>query len=110
MLAEIIPELNETIGFEQKNKWHIFDVLTHTSVAIDSVKEDLTLKLTMLFHDLGKPECFFVDEKGVGHFYGHPEKSEIIAKKRLKELRCSNQMLNDVCTLVKWHDIPVEPT
>ena len=27
----------------------------------------------MLFHDIGKPRCFTVDEKGIGHFKGHEE-------------------------------------
>ena len=35
--------------------------------------EKLIVFLSALFHDIGKPEKFFTDDEGIGHFYGHPE-------------------------------------
>ena len=39
----------------------------------------------MLFHDIGKPRCFTVDEKGIGHFKGHEEISAEMAKTGVPE-------------------------
>jgi len=64
----------------------------------------------MLLHDIAKPKSFFTDKKGVGHFYGHPERGADMARVILKRLKFDNATLEDVCALVKYHDIPVEPT
>ena len=48
---------------------------------IFEVKEkDLPLRLAALFHDIAKPNCYSIDEKGVGHFYEHPEISSEITE------------------------------
>jgi tRNA nucleotidyltransferase (CCA-adding enzyme) len=57
----------------------------------------------MLLHDLGKPECY-TNTNGEGHFYDHAKASERIAKKVLKRLKLSNEMISTVTTLVRYHD------
>ena len=54
IIGQIIPEIKPTIGFEQHNKHHVYDVYTHTAVAVGSIDPDPTLRLTMLLHDIGK--------------------------------------------------------
>ena len=109
VLAVIIPEIMPLKGFDQKNYHHIYDVLTHTAVAVESSPPVPQLRLAALLHDFGKPETFTTDEKGVGHFYGHGEASYKIAKKILKRLKVSNDDMNLVTTLVKYHDTFIEP-
>ena len=70
-IFSIIPELKNTKGFNQNNLWHIYDVYEHILHVIDGVPGDLTLRLVALFHDIGKPFTYTVDENNVGHFYNH---------------------------------------
>ena len=58
----------------------------------------------MLCHDMGKPAAFFVDEKGIGHFYGHAAISVNIARGILERLKVSPTFADQVCLLVKLHD------
>lgn len=75
-----------------------------------SEKQRAMLCLTMLFHDMGKAETKTVDEKGIGHFYGHQAASEKIAGKRLRALTYDNETVKTVKALVKFHDIPFGDT
>lgn len=108
VLAEIIPEIKAMNGFEQHNFHHVYDVLTHTAVVVESTPPLLQLRLAALFHDVAKPCCFSLDEKGVGHFYGHASISAEIVEKRLTELRCDNKTKEAVVKLIKAHDAPIE--
>ena len=93
----IVPQSNWTTdddyimslmkGFDQKNQHHIYDVLTHTSKVIENVPPVYPLKAAALFHDIGKPKTFTVDEKGTGHFYGHNKVSARITNEILTKLK-----------------------
>ena len=102
----VIPELADCYKFEQKSSWHSFDVYTHIVKATAVVKNTAELKFTALLHDVEKPRTFFM-KNGEGHFYGHAEQSAETAKKTLKRLKAPNVFINDVYTLVKYHDIPI---
>ena len=108
ILGEFIPEINAMKGFEQHNFHHIYDVLTHTAVVVENTPPLLHLRLAALFHDIGKPSCFSLDENGTGHFYSHASKSALIAERCLNELRCDNKTRDAVIRLVKLHDTPIE--
>lgn len=103
----IIPEINPMVGFSQCNPYHIYDVWEHTIVAIDHSEKDLIVRLALLFHDMGKPECFTQDENG-GHFYKHSVVSERICRNRLTALKFDNNTINQVCELVLYHDFDVK--
>ena len=109
VLEVILPEIGGMKGFDQKNSWHIYDILTHTAVAVENAPLSPALKLSALLHDCGKVECFSVDEGGVGHFYGHPEASYEKAKTALKRLKFDNDTISTVLTLIKYHDAPLSP-
>ncbi len=100
----IIPELAPTLGFEQHNPHHCYDVWTHTAHAVQATPADSTLRLAMLLHDVAKPACFSMDEHGKGHFYGHPKRGAAMARDILNRLRCDNATLSAVVTYVNEHD------
>ena len=108
VLGEIIPEIKKMHGFEQFNKYHIYTVLEHTAVAVDSIEPVPHLRLAMLLHDMGKIKTFTRDENGVGHFYGHNSVSAQIAKEFLNKYRYDNATKEKVIELVKLHDTPIE--
>ena len=78
---------------------------------LSEIKEkDLELRLAALFHDIAKPNCYSVDEKGVGHFYEHPEKSAEMTEMIMKDLKYSNEEISNVVTLIKNHDNQLSST
>lgn len=109
ILAVALPEIKAMKGFEQRNFHHIYDVLNHTAKVVDSVYPAVHLRLAALFHDCGKPDCFSLDEDGVGHFYSHASISARKADEALLRLRCDNATREKVVKLVKIHDSPIEP-
>jgi tRNA nucleotidyltransferase (CCA-adding enzyme) len=109
LMQYICPEFLDTLLFNQCNKYHIYDIGEHIIKSVSNIIEnDLILKLTMFFHDIGKPQCFTKDENGIGHFYGHSEISAQIAGNTMKKLKYDNDMITTVCLLVKYHDYDPE--
>lgn len=105
ILEEIIPEWKETRGFDQKNIHHIYTIDEHILKSIDNTKEDLITRLAVLFHDIGKPKCYTFGEDKQGHFYKHEKFSVEIALDRLKKLKYSNQEIERICKLIKYHSL-----
>lgn len=104
VFAVFIPEIKAMFNFEQHNFHHIYDVWGHTVKALESAPNDLIIKLSVLFHDIGKPSVFFKDENGVGHFYGHAKVSADMTDKILKRLRFDNNIRKSVHELIYYHD------
>ena len=100
----IIPSLSDTIDFDQKNKYHLNDVYTHSAYVVSYCKNDYITRVAALLHDVGKPNCFTIDESGYGHFYGHPLESYHLAKDVLKDLKFSNKEIEEILFLVRYHD------
>ena len=51
----------------QETKYHRYDVGEHTVQAVCNVPPDKVLRLTMLLHDVAKPEMKTVDADGTAH-------------------------------------------
>lgn len=77
---------------------------------MESIRPEPLLRLTMLFHDCGKPDTFTVDAQGIGHFYGHPAQSYVVAKRAVQHLRLPTQMEQQLLYLVRHHDTPLGQT
>ena len=107
VLAEIIPEIRPMIGYDQQNHHHSYDLWEHTVRGVEGVPADPVLRLTMLLHDTGKPAARTTDEKGEGHYKGHPKISEQIARKTADVLHLDNAFRDRLCNLVLHHDIPL---
>ena len=105
IFEEIIPEFSLMYGFEQHNEHHIYDVYTHCVKAVSSSKKDLIIRLTLMFHDIGKPKVFSLDEQNHGHFYNHAVESKKIARDILNRLKYDNNTKKQVLTLIEYHDV-----
>ena len=103
----ILPELAPMRGFDTRRPQnHCWDVWGHTAHAVDAIAPESVLRLTMLFHDSGKPETFRYDaQAGFGRFPGHPAVSARIADAALRALRCDNAARERVVTLVENHEM-----
>ena len=107
LFAQILPPLAKMFDFPQQNPHHCYDVWTHTAHAVEAAPPELALRLTLLFHDCGKPDCWSRDEAGIDHFYQHPKRSEALAAEMLARLRCDNRLRDQVLFQVRHHDAPV---
>ena len=108
VVGEFIPELLPCVGFDQHNFHHVYDVYTHLLHTLQNAPPDPAMRWAALLHDIGKPQTFSLDEKGVGHFYGHAQRSAELADEILKRLRADNNTRRQVNTLIRHHDFPIE--
>lgn len=104
-----IPEFKDMIDFSQNNPYHQFNVYDHTIHAIQHCESsDLTTRLAVLFHDIGKPHCYQDGEDGKRHFKGHGKVSADMTNEIMKRLKFDNETRNNVVQLVYYHDATFE--
>ncbi len=105
-----LPEMGRCIGFLQNSKYHCHDVFEHTLAALaEENTGDLVTRLSILFHDIGKPLCYTEDAEG-GHFKGHASIGVEITDAVLHRLRFDNDRIARICELVALHDLPIPAT
>lgn len=108
VITKIVPELSKSVGFDQKSKYHIYDVYTHTYKSLEASDDNLYVRLALLYHDCGKPYVYTTDENGYRHFHGHQPKSAQLAKESLLRLKCDSKTIERIETLVLYHDYKLE--
>lgn len=105
-----IPELKDMYNFDQKNPWHDYNLYEHTIFAVECCEsDDLIVKLTVLFHDIGKPHCYQEGTDGIRHFKGHSKVSAEMTDKIMKRMKFSNDIREKVVQLVSYHDAEIIP-
>ena len=110
MTAVVLPEFDACMNCEQNNPYHIYNVGEHILQSLLQVEKDKVLRLTMLFHDFGKPQTHTKSEDGISHFYGHQAISAEMARSIMRRLKFDNDTIRKVSHLVKWHDYRPENT
>lgn len=108
ILFGLIPELKVSKGFNQNNKWHNYDVYEHILHVVKNVESNKCLRLSALFHDIGKPFVYTLDKDGVGHFFNHWNKSLEIFNKYMNHFELYEQEINLISNLIFYHDLNVE--
>lgn len=99
-----LPEFDAMMRTGQNNPHHCYTVGEHTIKALTHVPAERVLRLAVLLHDVAKPLCRSVDEGGVDHFYGHPERGSELAGQILRRLKFDNETTGRVRGLIRWHD------
>ena len=107
IITAVIPELTDSVGFQQHNPHHTKDVYGHTAQVVEGVPKHLALRWAALLHDSGKPATFTMDETGTGHFYGHAKISVQIANQVLRRLKAPTALREQVIFLVEKHMTPL---
>ncbi len=107
LLKYILPELEKTVGVTQ-NKYHIYDVYTHILVALQNSEKDLIVRLSVLFHDIAKPDVREVINDKVT-FYNHEIVGVEVANNVLRRLKYSNNIIEQVTHLVRNHMFHYQP-
>jgi tRNA nucleotidyltransferase (CCA-adding enzyme) len=112
IIGQIIPELVPAFDFEQHSPYHKYNVYEHIVRSVNAVPRNINgadvLRLTMLLHDVGKPDTFKLDENGRGHFKGHAKVSAEKAKDILQRLKTDNKTLNTVYDVIYLHSDKID--
>ena len=110
---EFIPELGR-LRLEIDEHHHHKDVYEHSLTVLEQAIElekthepvtepDLALRLAALLHDIGKPKTRRFEQGGGVSFHHHEVVGAKLVRKRLHELRYSNEIIDDVSKLVELH-------
>lgn len=109
VLPYILNSYEIIYDVHQHNPWHVYDIFTHTDVALNhSIGYPLASKLAIIFHDIGKVKTQTFDEHGIAHYKKHPLVSTDIAVAVLKDMKYSNAVIEEVRTLILYHDYYVK--
>lgn len=108
-LAEyVLPEL-PALRLETDEHHRHKDVYEHTLIVLEQAIElekegpDLTLRLSALLHDIGKPRTRRFEKDGRVSFHHHEVVGAKMTKKRMTALKYSNELVKDVSRLVELH-------
>lgn len=114
VLAVLLPELADMIGFEQESRYHDMTTDEHTFTALDAAAGmhcDLRVRMALLFHDAGKPKSSWKGDDGRLHYYANPELGTEdheaigarLAARALARLNAPASLRRDVTTLIERH-------
>lgn len=104
----VLPEVGEmrmAIDEHHQHKdvyWHSLTVLRQ-AVDLEDNGPDLVLRWAALLHDIGKPGTRKHESDGGVSFHHHEVVGAKMARKRLRALKYSKQMVDDVSQLVYLH-------
>lgn len=125
LICEAVPELKACRGFDQHSIYHAFNVYDHIARVLTVAGElslsrvdgqgpdhrpSPSLMWAAFLHDIAKPQCFTLDERQRGHFYGHPEAGAKLARHIMRRLSISSDVIRDACLLIRDHDKPLKGT
>ena len=104
LTAVFLPEFDTMMATPQNTEHHMYDVGEHTIHVMENVPEEKVLRLSALFHDVGKPACRKTDAKGTDHFLGHPALGADMTASIMRRLKFDNDTIESVTRLVRFHD------
>ena len=102
-ILEIITELIVCINYNQNHPAHIYNLYDHIIETTSKVNPNLILKLSALLHDIGKPNAVVLID-GVNRYWGHEEIGAIISRQVLTRLGYNKELIDQVFTMIKYHD------
>jgi putative nucleotidyltransferase with HDIG domain len=105
LLKYIIPELEEGIGCDQGGA-HIYDVFEHCLQALEHAASkgfSREIRLSALFHDIGKPRARRPGDKKAYTFYGHEVVGARMVKTIMERLKFPKRETDFVVSMVRNH-------
>ncbi|TWF98819.1 poly(A) polymerase [Kitasatospora viridis] len=104
----VLPEL-PALRLEKDEHHRHKDVYEHSltvleqAIALEQDGPDLTLRLAALLHDIGKPRTRRFESDGRVSFHHHEMVGAKMTRKRMRDLKYSKDLIDDVSRLVELH-------
>jgi poly(A) polymerase len=111
LATHMLPELPALILERDEHHRHK-DVYEHSLTVLEQAialegrlktSPDLVVRLAALLHDIGKPRTRRFQEGGTVTFHHHDVVGAKLVRKRMRELRYSNDVIDQVAKLVELH-------
>ena len=106
LMREVLPEIMALQGCEQPPQFHPEgDVFVHTRAMLGLLPERVSVPLVLgvLFHDIGKPGTYAVDDTGRIRFNGHDKLGATMAEEIMTRLRFSRAEIDATVGAVLNH-------
>lgn len=103
LLEQVLPEIQEMVGFEQDSPFHLYDLFEHTKRVVSQSYPKLEIRWAALLHDVGKRSTKTIDEAGIAHYYQHAQVGVDESIGILKRFRMSNRFIQEVTLLIGNH-------
>lgn len=103
VLKIILPEINSLVQYTPLCNNHNRDVFEHTLKVINNTEANLILRLSALFHDVGKLNTLIALPSGHHYFPGHSIESANMTKEILRRLKFDNTTIDNVCAIIYDH-------
>ena len=103
----VLPEFDALFAcrLNKKKEEQEWNAGLHTLAALKQTDADKVLRLTMLLHDTGKPECCVCGPDGRVTYPDHAAKGEAAAGKVLRRLRSDRDTEDKVRRLIRFHSV-----
>lgn len=110
IMCQIIPELLPTLQPITAVSYHDSVIYNHLCAVTGNIEvPDYILRLAAFFHDIGKPATYeYNEEKKKITFYNHDIKGAEIAYNILRRLKYSNEEIDDIVLLIRYHNDPTK--
>ena len=104
----VLPEFDVMMETPQHHPHHMYSVGEHTLKALEFTDPEKVLRLSVLFHDFGKPQTRTTVD-GVDHFHGHARVSAQETVRIMRRLKFDNATMDQVKRIVLYHDARPQP-
>ena len=112
LLKNIIPELEESWGFNQNSKYHSMNLTDHTLAVLDNFHANhgrvnglgrAVVSMAALLHDISKYKIHAQKPDGTFSYHGHEVESAKMAVDILRRLKYSEAFISDVKVVIENH-------